>query len=81
MARSLCDRLGVRDMSADQLPALAAGSPVPLEQNPEAVYLMSLADGPGRALMGSSAEVVKVPVRDTAGREFERGPPRGSRKR
>ena len=40
------------------LPALAAGAPVPFDQNPAAVYLASLADGPGRALMGSSAEPV-----------------------
>ena len=40
-------------MSADQLPALAAGSPVALDQNSAAVYLASLADGPGRAFMGS----------------------------
>ena len=39
------------------------------------------ADQPPGALGRLSAELVKVPLRDTAAHELERDPPRGSRKR
>ena len=44
------------------LPALApAAAPIPLDQNPAAVYLASLAAGPGRASMrGTLATVARM---------------------
>ena len=46
---------------AATLPALPQGAPLPLDRHPAAVYLASLADGPGRASMRSTlAQVARM---------------------
>ena len=46
---------------AATLPALATAAPLPLDRHPAAVYLASLADGPGRASMRSTlAQVARM---------------------